>query len=433
MRLIRSDDFASEGVSKSYIVPPDDAISLVRNALSASHPVEGLGAMRRAIRGSTDSDVFNAIKSGDWLLIKEPDPIGGGLVSRLPDAPVVYLQKDEWPRPKVPKGAVFAKSCTPDRWGDTKAGTVLEPAANFGNLMVVKTKAIPAGAATLASTVGADSALGRIAGGGILQRGFTWMLRGAALAGGSATVFIAGMLPARMGDGTLYSDDELRMMDGAASRVRFQFRRDADGALQLYGIHTTATLGEDAVRIVQAKWRADKRTLQADLGDGLTILWTPNRGPLNTPELIYPEHTDESIGSILVHPISEGEDSQIDGYPITDDVTLGDRIIAFPVDSGLKSLYVVYSKPLGGDHRYHQPPAILPAFPDAKIAPSKTYVQGGGKKRRRWKDSSGRIYEWDSQHGTVELYSKQGKHLGEYDASTGEQTKPENPARTVEK
>ena len=60
-------------------------------------------------------------------------------------------------------------------------------------------------------------------------------------------------------------------------------------------------------------------------------------------------------------------------------------------------------------------------------------VQGGGTKRRRWKDNKGRIFEWDSQHGTVEMYDKQGKHLGEFDPQSGEQTKPAKPGRKVEK
>lgn len=47
---------------------------------------------------------------------------------------------------------------------------------------------------------------------------------------------------------------------------------------------------------------------------------------------------------------------------------------------------------------------------------------------------NGKIYEWDSQHGTVEVYDKTGrKHLGEFDSVTGEQTKPADPTRRVEK
>jgi len=61
-------------------------------------------------------------------------------------------------------------------------------------------------------------------------------------------------------------------------------------------------------------------------------------------------------------------------------------------------------------------------------------VQGGGSLRKRWKGKDGKIYEWDSQHGTVEVYSKNGKrHLGEYDPGTGKQVKPPNPEREVER
>ena len=47
---------------------------------------------------------------------------------------------------------------------------------------------------------------------------------------------------------------------------------------------------------------------------------------------------------------------------------------------------------------------------------------------------TGIIYEWDSQHGTVEIYDRSGRnHLGEFDPETGEQTKPADPSRKVEK
>jgi len=201
--------------------------------------------------------------------------------------------------------------------------------------------------------------------------------------------------------------------------------------LQLYGIHTGAS-GDDSVRIVKAQWRADGRTLEAHLGDGITLLWTPNGGPLLTPELTFPEHTDAPMGSILVHPIEEGVDSQIDGYPVADDVTLGDRIITFPINSGLKSIYVVFSKPFWRGHSYHPAPKGLTAFPDAKVVPRKTPVQGGGHLRKRWKTRDGTIFEWDSQHGAVEKYNRRGKHLGEFNSETGEQTKPADKTREVE-
>ncbi|MFD7610817.1 colicin E3/pyocin S6 family cytotoxin [Streptomyces sp. NPDC059828] len=79
-------------------------------------------------------------------------------------------------------------------------------------------------------------------------------------------------------------------------------------------------------------------------------------------------------------------------------------------------------------------PNNLPAFPNATRATPKTPVQGGGGMRKRWKDpKSGEIYEWDSQHGKVEKYNKNGKHVGEFDPETGAQTKPRDPTRKVQK
>jgi hypothetical protein len=81
---------------------------------------------------------------------------------------------------------------------------------------------------------------------------------------------------------------------------------------------------------------------------------------------------------------------------------------------------------------YQSAPRDLPAYPDARAVRPKTSVQGGGGLRRRWVDSQGNIYEWDSQHGAVERYNSRGRHLGEFDPDTGAQTKPADPTRSVE-
>lgn len=80
----------------------------------------------------------------------------------------------------------------------------------------------------------------------------------------------------------------------------------------------------------------------------------------------------------------------------------------------------------GGSWHYNPPPKNLPGFPKAK--PAKRLGR-----RKRWTDDDGNIYEWDYQHGAVEKYSKNGKHLGEYDANTGNQTKPPDSTRSPEK
>jgi len=52
--------------------------------------------------------------------------------------------------------------------------------------------------------------------------------------------------------------------------------------------------------------------------------------------------------------------------------------------------------------------------------------------RQRWKDGEGKIYEWDSRHGAVEVYDNAGRHLGEFDPDTGEQLKPAKAEQVIE-
>ncbi|WP_283439453.1 S-type pyocin domain-containing protein [Pseudomonas helmanticensis] len=268
----------------------------------------------------------------------EMERLVGRMESASPPEPV-YIEKDEWPTPKPRESQVFAKSCTPGNWCRTDAGTLPESAANFGKIMVAGAMLFPSASTAVATAIGADLALGRLAGGGILQQRLNWAIRGA---GGPASVFILGMLPTRMGDGTLHTDDELRRMTRATTRVRFQFRRDVEGVMQVYGIHTGAS-GDDSVRTVKVAWNSDKTAMEAKL-NGITILWTPQRGPLGAmPPLVYPDH-GEQLNTILVHPIPENTDTQIEGLP-GEDMTAEDCILVFPADTGLKSLYVVFSRP----------------------------------------------------------------------------------------
>jgi hypothetical protein len=64
---------------------------------------------------------------------------------------------------------------------------------------------------------------------------------------------------------------------------------------------------------------------------------------------------------------------------------------------------------------YKPPPKTLPGFPKAAGVRPKTSVDSiGNKKRKRWAEPDGTIYEWDYLHGTVEKYDKQGRHQGEF-------------------
>ena len=86
------------------------------------------------------------------------------------------------------------------------------------------------------------------------------------------------------------------------------------------------------------------------------------------------------------------------------------------------------------DQKYYPNPKLgdITGISGLKPAKPKTPVQGEGKLRARWKDSDGKIYEWDSQHGELEKYDKRGKHLGAFDYKTGDKIKPADPKRRIE-
>jgi RHS repeat-associated protein len=83
-----------------------------------------------------------------------------------------------------------------------------------------------------------------------------------------------------------------------------------------------------------------------------------------------------------------------------------------------------------GETEYIPPPRGLDAFPDARRVPPKTGFPGG--LRARWKDSDGKIYEWDYQHGRVERYDRRGRHEGDFDPESGKATGPPDSTRRVE-
>lgn len=236
----------------------------------------------------------------------------------------------------VPTNAcVFAKTCTvpPE---STEAGTVIEPVANFGQAVVM-------GSTAVASTEG-GAALGRVAGQAALKTLGTWSLRGAAAAAGTAAnTLLLALWPTSMGSSTL-TEEQLRGMMVAPTRVRFQFRRDAEGIMRVYGIHTSATSGMDSVPVVDVDWNQDRSAMEASL-NGITIIWTPNNGPIVQAPTTYPGVTD-ALENILVHPVADDIDSQIEIYPASDDLTWQDCILVFPVGSGVPPLYLVFAKPM---------------------------------------------------------------------------------------
>ncbi|WP_434674073.1 S-type pyocin domain-containing protein [Pseudomonas sp. R1-15] len=341
-------------------------------------------------------------------------------------------EKQRWAKvertPLVITGSVFAKSCAlPNGIIDYNNPNGFVPPdliKQYGDLMWLGARSPDASGTLPLKQIGSSAipaAMGRLALGGsaVSSAGAVGGTVGAAL----LTGIVALLWPSSLGDSALYSEDQLRNLKQARSRMRLSIEQQADGSLKGYGFYTGQNRAWEMVDVIQLTPRADQYV--ADLGDGIELIWTPAIDPSDTlgiPALeaapqtphiwIYPP--TPVADSILVNPI----------YP----PEYKDFILVFPVDSGVRPVYVVLST---AHHDYVTKPDLLPAFPSAKWAPPKTRMKGGGL-RPRWRDKDKFIYEWDFQHGAVEKYNKRGKHLGEFDHVTGAQKKPANPERWIE-
>jgi len=342
----------------------------------------------------------------------------------------VKQPKKEEPKPAM-RGCVFAKSCNlPDGVINhlNPAGFVpVEKLADYGLWAVLGTGSAISAQGTPLQLVG-----GSASGSAIAQRlggslALTLLQGSTAVANRVALGTVALLIPntSLSPDSAFYTHEQYATLDAGRTRVRVNAKTLPNGSVNVYGFYTGGKRDWENVPVIEG--RKDGEKYVADIGNGIGLTWTPAASPdgvLGIPALegapplppvwVYPP--TEQANKILVNP-THPPDYQ-------------DAIISFP-GTGIQPIYISLS--LAGDHSYHTAPKGLTAFPDATRDKLKSSVRGGGKKRIRWRDSKGRIYEWDSQHGAVEMYDKQGKHLGEYNPETGEQTKPAKPGRTTPK
>jgi hypothetical protein len=239
-----------------------------------------------------------------------------------------------------------------------------------------------------------------------------------------------------LGDSALYSEEQLRSLQRARSQMRLHVEQRGDGTLKGYGFYTGNTADWQMIDVVQFQSRGDQ--FVADLGEGVELIWTPAVDPgdtLGIPALeaapqapviwIYPP--TEKAAQILVNPI----------YP----PEYRDFILVFPVESGVRPLYVVVNEPRKGlrnpDYDYFSAPRTedITGFPGLIELKKKTRKRNGGGLRERWKDAKGRrLFEWDSEKGELEVYRySDTSHLGSFDPYTGEQRGPAKDERRIEK
>ncbi|UZE23901.1 S-type pyocin domain-containing protein [Pseudomonas sp. B21-056] len=341
-------------------------------------------------------------------------------------------EKERWtPIDKTPRsvtGSVFAKCCKlPDGVVDYSNPNGYVPAdqvKQYGDLVWLGGRKADGSGTVSLKQMGAGTitaSLGRLALGGTAL-GTTGAVAGSTVVAGLLTGIVALLWPSSLGDSALYSEDQLRNLNQARSRMRLHVEQQADGSLKGYGFYTGQNRDWEMVDVVHFTPRAER--FVADLGEGIELIWTPAIDPSDALGIPALEAAPQAP-SIWIYPPTPMADSIIVDpiYP----PEYKDFILVFPADSGVRPVYVVVSLP--GDHQYHDAPELLPAFPDAISVKSKSSVQGGGKRRARWMDKKGRIYEWDSKSAAVEKYDKLGNHLGEFDHITGKQTKPAKSGR----
>ena len=333
-------------------------------------------------------------------------------------------------KPEIPRaGCVFAKSCNlPDAIIDYSNPSGVVPTdslKDYGEIAWLGARdADDAGLLNLETISGSTVSLGV---GRLALRAPALAVPLLALEAATAAT-LAGVIALfwtpSLGDSALYTEDQLRTLKQARTRVRLQVEQQADGSLKGYGFYTGKNRDWEMVDVVQFTRRGSQQV--ADLGEGVELIWTPavdGSDTLGIPALeaapqashiwVYPP--TPTAASIIVNPV----------YP----PEYKDFILVFPVGSGVKPVYIVVSV---SDQNYYPAPRSLTAFPQATKSNRKTPIKGGGGLRKRWKNPKGIIFEWDSQHGAVEMYDKRGHHLGEFDPTTGEQTKPADKTRRVE-
>lgn len=339
----------------------------------------------------------------------------------------------------VRAGCVFAKSCNlPDAIIDYSNPSGMVPTdslKDYGEIAWLGAReADDAGLLNLETISGSTVSLGI----GRLALSTPTLSAPVAAIGAAGTAALATVVALfwtpSLGDSALYTEDQLRALKQARTRVRLQVEQQADGSLNGYGFYTGKNRDWEMVDVVQFTLRGSQQV--ADLGDGVELIWTPAvdaSDMLGIPALeaapqaphiwVYPP--TEAADGIIVNPV----------YP----PEYKDFILVFPADSGVKPVYIVVSVRRNGTaeagHTYHPAPETedITAFPGLRRVKKKTPYKGG--LRDRWIDTKGRtIYEWDFLHGEIEAYrSSDGSHLGSFDHKTGEQLDPPKKNRSIKK
>ncbi|MNF37809.1 Colicin-E7 [compost metagenome] len=184
-----------------------------------------------------------------------------------------------------------------------------------------------AGAAGGASVATGSAATGAAGGTGVVTAG---------VAAGTLAGIIALLWPSSLGDSSLYTEDQLKSLEKARTRVRLHIEEQADGTLKGYGYNTQKRSDWEMIPVVEFAQQGSQQV--ADFGEGVTLIWTPSVDPSSTSG-IPPLEGAPQAPQIWIYPPTEQADSIIVS-PIYPD-QYKDFILVFPAGSGMQPLYIV--------------------------------------------------------------------------------------------
>ncbi|MEG0558097.1 MAG: S-type pyocin domain-containing protein [Comamonas sp.] len=249
---------------------------------------------------------------------------------------------------KLPDGNInYTGSFTPTEtikeYGElTLLGGRETDAAGNIPLKKISAGALPASLGTLA--LGAGLASAGASCGGLCTPGVAATVGGSAATGaaGVAAGALAGVVallwPSSLGDSSLYTTEQLSTLKQGRTRVRLHVEQQADGTLKGYGYNTQRRRDWEMVPVVQFVAQGEQQV--ADLGDGVTLMWTPAVDPTSATG-IPPLEAAPQAPHIWIFPPTEQADNIIVNpiYP----PEYKDFILVFPAGSGIRPLYIVIS------------------------------------------------------------------------------------------
>lgn len=168
---------------------------------------------------------------------------------------------------------------------------------------------------------------GRVVGGGILTGG---------VVGGALLGVVAMLWPSSLGDSALYTEEQLRSMRQARTRVRIRVEERPDGTLKGYGYNTQLRSDWETVPVIQFKPVGSQ--MVADFGGGVELIWTPAANPSDTLGIPALEAAPQAPQITIYPPVEQADNLIVNPiYP----PEYKDFILVFPAGSGVAPLYIV--------------------------------------------------------------------------------------------